>query len=132
MRTWIWGTVAILLNLAMPSAAPAADLVIDTCDTAKDVPYCQYTRTKIQEQLLLAKQGDYQARRNVGYCLSSGCDGAVVIDKVEACAWRIVVMNQNSADAGVGDRGNFDLDCGRLSANDRRAADARVKALTTR
>lgn len=128
----MWGVAAILLNLALASSVAAADLVLDTCGAAKDVPYCQHTRTKIQEQLRQAMQGDYQARRNVGYCLSSGCDGAVVIDKVEACAWRIIVLNENSADAGVGDRGNFDLDCGRLNATDRQAADGRVTTLATR
>ncbi|GHA27654.1 hypothetical protein GCM10007989_24410 [Devosia pacifica] len=33
---------------------------------------------------------DYQDTRNLSFCLATGCDGAVRIDRREACAWRAI------------------------------------------
>jgi predicted NBD/HSP70 family sugar kinase len=45
----------------------------------------------------LAHKGDHGAQVTVAFCLSTGCRGAVIIDKVAACSWHIVIANSGAA-----------------------------------
>lgn len=56
--------------------------------------------------------GDYDAQRNVAFCLINGCDGAVIPDRSSACAWRAVILATNSASATDVDANNIELECG--------------------
>ena len=70
--------------------------------------------------------GDYQAQRNVAYCLSNGCDGAVQVNRTAACAWRMVILAAAHDSAGDGDVVNMKADCGKL--DEAGIAAARIKA----
>lgn len=69
-----------------------------------------------------AWKGDYQAQRNAAFCRSNGCSGAVQIDQVEACAWRLVINDMNAAKADAGDVSNMHTDCSKLDDGSRRLA----------
>lgn len=61
-----------------------------------------------------AWQGDYQGQRNTAYCRSTGCDGAVTTNKVEACAWRAVILAAHVGATDDTDNNNIKRDCGAL------------------
>lgn len=66
-----------------------------------------------------AWRGAYQGQRNVAFCLSTGCEGAVLLDRSAACAWRAVIIETNAADADETDADNLDSDCGKLTDSQR-------------
>lgn len=61
-----------------------------------------------------AWQGDYAAQRNVAYCRSTGCNGAVETAAAEACAWRSIIVVAHVGVANDTDTGNLKIDCGKL------------------
>lgn len=66
-----------------------------------------------------ALKGDYQAQRNVAFCLMSGCDGAVTINKPLGCAWRAVILGSGSSKVDRSDTSSFDSGCrGKLTKSE--------------
>jgi hypothetical protein len=86
--------ILVLAMFLTPAAALATDLsrLIGDCHDARTLETCEVTRRGFPADWALANKGDYQAQRNVAYCLSNGCDGAIVIDKTAGCAWRMVIL----------------------------------------
>lgn len=79
-----------------------------------------------------AWQGDYQAQRNVAFCLISGCDGAVQIDKSSGCAWRSVILALNSQSATDLDAANIETECGDLTPTQRQLAISKAQKIAAK
>lgn len=81
----------------------------------------------------LALKGDYQGQRNVAFCLITGCDGAVTINKPLGCAWRAVILVSGSRQVDQGDVMNFDSHCrGKLTQSEAMVAGSQYAALFQR
>jgi outer membrane murein-binding lipoprotein Lpp len=61
-----------------------------------------------------AWRGDYQGQRKVASCRANGCGGAVKVDPIEGCAWRLVINSMNADKADEGDVSNLQHDCSGL------------------
>lgn len=79
-----------------------------------------------------AWQGDYDAQRNVAFCLITGCDGAVLIDKSTGCAWRSVILELNSDSARDLDAASIEAECGDLSPVQLDLATRKAKAIAAK
>lgn len=79
-----------------------------------------------------AWQGDYGAQRNVAFCLITGCEGAVLIDKSAGCAWRAVILELNSDAAGDGDAANMETQCADLSPAQRQLAITKAEKIAAK
>lgn len=77
-----------------------------------------------------AKGGDYQAQRNTAYSLATGAQGAPY-NPVRACAWYALILFSGNPKVNDSDKGNVDLYCGRLTTEQRRAAQEVVAVLAT-
>lgn len=89
--------------------------IVQGCIATSDEAMCKANVAEFRSDWKKAHRGDYQAQRNVAFCLSRGCDGAVGIDPVQACAWRILIMASNGPVDG-GDAANLRNECGSLPA----------------
>jgi hypothetical protein len=99
---------------ALPQNAPAAPVSIVCAEE-----FCEVKRVEFANRdWPRAWRGDYQGQRNAAYCRSTGCDGAVLLDKIEGCAWRFIINMDNAAKADQSDSANFKNECGRLDAVD--------------
>ena len=110
--------IALSLISGVPASAETVNPQLRSCSTAKDIPYCKVQRGQFDYDWTKAIRGDYTSQRNVAFCLRFGCDGAVKVNKVAACAWRIVIvgsdvpwergdlMNYKADCAGIGERGD--------------------------
>lgn len=76
-----------------------------------------------------AWKGDYQAQRNVAFCLSDGCDGMLIPNRSLGCAWRIIIIGSGSPKVDSTDTGNLKVYCSRLDAAERSAAQAQAAAI---
>lgn len=82
------------LALSGPVVAQSLDPLtyLQECTTGSEAPEgaCEYARAQFIAELPQAYRADYQAVRNVSFCLATGCDGAVRVDPRESCAWRTI------------------------------------------
>ncbi len=111
----------ILAALAAPAlpaalAAQALDRLatpeLQSCDVAKDRNWCRHGLKTVREQLPQAREGNYQAMRNIAFCLIDGCDGAVKPDRAGGCGWRRAIMQVHGGPGGRAERSdeaNLDL-----------------------
>lgn len=122
----------ILLLLVTSSATGAraqpTDSRVLVCALADDPAWCEVQKVQFLEMWPQAVAGDYQAQRNVAHCLSTGCDGAVAVDVVAGCAWRMVIM-ASDAPTGASDVAGYRNACARLT--ERLRKDARAMAETS-
>lgn len=79
-----------------------------------------------------AWQGNYGAQRNVAFCLITGCEGAVLVDKSAGCAWRAVILELNSDAAGDGDAANMETQCADLSPVQRQLAITKAEKIAAK
>src|SRR5690606_11383289 len=91
-----------------------------------DQAICDRTQADFEKWFSNAYKGDYSSQRNVAFCLSTGCDGAVMTKPIKGCAWRMVIVVSGSAEADQSDTGNMEADCGKLSGNEFEAAKAQA------
>ena len=89
---------------------------------------CEFNRGEFLRNYQQAKAGNYQGQRNAAYYLSRG-EGPVRQNRIQGCAWRIVIISQGHAQVGDGDTSNFQRECGVLNAAERQAAVARGEQL---
>jgi hypothetical protein len=89
-------------------------------------------REFVEKDWPAAWAGDYQAQRNVAFCLSNGCSGAVEVIDSAACAWRMVILDSAHDQADDTDESNRRVDCGRLDAVGLEAARAKAQSLSLR
>ncbi|MBX4893328.1 hypothetical protein [Rhizobium bangladeshense] len=59
--------------------------------------HCERWTAEFATALQQALKGNHAAQQIVAFCLSSGCRDAVVIDKVAACSWHLVIANSGAA-----------------------------------
>lgn len=112
--------LAFTVALIMCSAANAADWppVEDyingsaDCASSRNPANCEYTKTSWPEDYRGAISGDYQGQRNVAFCLSTGCDGAIRINKILGCAWRFVILESGHLSVDMTDTSNLKYFCG--------------------
>lgn len=109
----------------LPAGAPPAPTtgmcMLDMCDINK----VQFVRRDWPK----AWQGDYQGQRNVAFCRSTGCDGAVELNKVEACAWRSIILIAHVGATDDTDTTNLKTDCGALDEAEGKVAAGTSKLL---
>lgn len=124
----IGAVVCVLSTAALADDFAIADR-FRTC-TADDRYDCNSNQKQLKSEFPRAMKGDYSAQRNVSYCLSSGCGGAVDIDKTLGCAWRIVILAGGSANITSADQSNFHHFCSAgLTDEDRAIATAQARRL---
>lgn len=79
-----------------------------------------------------AWKGDYQARRNVAHCFGTGCNGAVEIREIDACAWRVVIVDAHPDRSNDIDASNLRQACQRLDQSEAVLADRKAQAILER
>lgn len=124
--------VAVMMWLVgVPAAwAEGAGDHLRPCAMTSDEQWCAVTQKTFTDGWAGAYSGDYQGQRNVSYCLSTGCDGAVQVNAVLGCAWRIVILASGSDRVDETDRGNFDVYCShKLDAIDLRTAISQARKI---
>ena len=94
----------------LPKGAPAAPTTGGCVTELCEVDRASFGRKDWPK----AWQGDYQAQRNVAYCRSTGCGGAVETNAAEACAWRSIILAAHVGTANDTDAANLRMDCGKL------------------
>ncbi len=122
-----WFAAALLacgcVNLAeFADFPPAVDYIAKTsCSVSADPARCRGTRAGWEAAYARAVGGKVDDQRAVALCLSTGCDTAIVEERVLGCAWRHVIAGKNQADA---DRAAVEAACGGdvLDAADRQTA----------
>jgi hypothetical protein len=102
--------IALSLMSGAPAFAQGVNPQLRSCSAARDVPYCKVQRGQFRHDWNKAHRGDYTSQRNVAFCLRFGCDGAVKVNMVAACAWRIVIIGSD-APWERGDLMNYKADC---------------------
>ena len=98
------------VRLRLPETAPKAPVLGFCTSTACAWSVVEFDR----RDWPTAWSGDYQGQRNVAFCRQSGCDGAVQINVVEACAWRVIIVTANAMKADSGDTSNVAQSCNSL------------------
>jgi hypothetical protein len=96
---------------------------------------CESNRQTFLQAYVRARGGDYQAQRAVARLLAaaSGTESAptalsaVIPNRLEACAWRVVIANADHQD--VRDEVREFRDCGRLTESEFLAANLRASEL---
>ncbi|WP_157747788.1 hypothetical protein [Cohaesibacter sp. ES.047] len=70
---------------------------------------CAYEQARLLADLKQAYDGDFQAQRNLAYCLESGCDAALFLNKTLSCAWRIVILASGHVEITDVDVANLEI-----------------------
>ncbi len=126
--TGIAGALALLAT-TLPSQAAGADDHLALCAHPPEAAQCEADRAEFRQAFAAAHRGDYQAQRNVAFCLETGCHGAVRPNPTLACAWRTVILLSGSPRVDVTDRSNHRLACGRLDRITTATAEAQAKRI---
>lgn len=113
---------------------PAVSDYINTmsdCAIQRNASNCNYTKAVWPSEYEKAKRGDYQGQRNVAFCLSTGCDGAIRQNKILGCAWRFVILESGHLSADSTDTTNLKYYCGpeNVDTAGRAAAEAQARRL---
>lgn len=133
--------LAAAVMMVASSVASAADWppvedyinVLSDCSTSRYANECKYTKASWPDDYKAATSGDYQGQRNVAFCLSTGCDGAIRINKILGCAWRFVILESGHLKVDSTDTSNLQFYCGpaNLDQAGLTAAEAQAKRLLT-
>jgi hypothetical protein len=115
-------------SLGQTGTFPSPDTFLAACINTSHEGLCNATRENFTRDYKKARQGDYPAQRNVAFCLSTGCDGAVVTDATEGCAWRMVIQGTNVRKEPT-ERMSYSGECGSLANGNRREALDRAEAM---
>jgi hypothetical protein len=93
-------------------------------------PGCEFAAEKFVQDFQRALQRSYWAQRDVALCLRTGCDGAVRIEPVAACAWRQVLARGGFERYSPGDHAELETDCGSLDPDERAAAEDKADTIS--
>ncbi len=101
------------------------------CAAQANTSNCDYTKQAWPNDYEKAKKGDYQGQRNVAFCLSTGCDGAIRQNKILGCAWRFVILESGHLSVDSSDTTNLKYYCGpeNVDTAGRAAAEAQARRL---
>ncbi|CAN7319052.1 hypothetical protein LJR009_001623 [Bosea sp. LjRoot9] len=91
--------------LAMTAPALAQSPRFLSCDNAKEPAYCR--QAQAQQRSEAAEPKTYTTRRNTAFCLWTGCDGAIAIDRKASCEIRRAIMKQYPKEVDRGDDQHF-------------------------
>jgi hypothetical protein len=128
-------------HLALAAGEPSAYVKANEKWKAKDgykpsLAICQSQSTQCvsnQAEIIAsakyAYKGDYQAQRNIAFCLFTGCQGAVIIDKALACAWRTVILAAATSEVDATDTSNLQACKNNLTPTENAAAISRADKL---
>lgn len=118
----------VLLPIASATAAdwPKVDDYVAIGECPND--WCRSTRETWEKNYSAAISGDYQGQRNVAYCLSDGCEGAIRVNPVLGCAWRMVILESGHLEADQTDTTNLKYFCGREKVDAAGLATAKAQA----
>ncbi|NNH66874.1 hypothetical protein [Rhizobium laguerreae] len=91
--------LALSMGVFCVSSLQAGDIapVTKSCEPGAKQAQCERWVTDIKKAVELAYKGDHGAQVTVAFCLSTGCHGAVAIDKVASCSWHLVIANSGAA-----------------------------------
>ena len=124
---------AFVFGMAALCGSAAADSVEDhlgMCGLAEKEKLCNANRAQFEREFPDAYAGDYQAQRNVAFCLLSGCDGAVRVNRTLGCAWRRVILLSGSPKVDQTDISNYEWLCtDKLSRVERATSEAQAAAI---
>lgn len=90
---------------------------------------CISNQAEIIASAKFAYKGDYQAQRNIAFCLFTGCQGAVMVDKSLACAWRTVILAAATSEVDATDTSNLQACKNDLTPTENAAAISRASTL---
>jgi hypothetical protein len=85
-----------LCPLAFGSGDASQSLAHCDFKSAYNQSWCKSEQARFVEQYGKSLAGDYKGQKSVAECLANGCSGAVTVDKVQACAWRLVILVSGS------------------------------------
>ena len=107
-RLLVVGLLVAGLGLSPAGASAEEPPKGRSCAVSKDPEWCRTNKKQFFAVYPMAFAGDYQAQRNVAFCLQTGCDGAVEIFRPEGCAWRAVILLSGSTDVDDSDVVNYE------------------------
>lgn len=128
-------------HLALAAGEPSAYVEANAKWKAKDgyalsLAICQHqssqcisNQAEIIASAKFAYKGDYQAQRNIAFCLFTGCQGAVTVDKSLACAWRTVILAAATSEVDATDTSNLQACRNDLTSTENAAAISRAGKL---
>lgn len=120
MRAWMAG-LGLAIILAAPAGAQPTEVTFRPCRgaTAESRQACEATRRMFPEDLRKARAGDYQAQRNVAFMLSGAGrpeNSAIVPNRLESCAWRLVILQSGHRRVNVLDAVETRTSCDPIDA----------------
>lgn len=122
--------VAALLASCAAETPPEAPETLARIESPQALPCpepdpgnaCRADTASLASDFDKALAGDYAAQRNTAYALA-GASQWVEPQPIQACAWRLVIVETRPADATFADASQRDMECDRLSAAERDQAD---------
>ena len=135
MKLLLWCVFLISAWISTASAdewRPASAYLSIGCEGAKDQAMCEQTQKTWARSYNGALAGDITGQRNLAYCFSTGCDGAILSNRIAGCAWAVVVLRYGHLDVRELDLDIAKLYCGKqLDDLGRVAADALAARILT-
>lgn len=135
MRSAVFGMMASVLLAIAPAIAEDVDSFDNyeaSCEMARSDllrDLCKEKLPKSRAEFGRALKGDYQAQRNVGYCLFSGSCSEYRPNKIAGCAWRVVTVASGSMKVDAGDISNYELCVRQLSSTQMAVATEQARTL---
>jgi len=83
--------------------------------TGYNQSWCRAEQARFIQLFQRALGRDYHSQRSVASCLAGGCDGAVKVNPVAACAWRLLILESGYTFVNSIDTDNQKADCESLS-----------------
>ena len=96
----------VLLFLAVSTPAQAQTIFLD-CGAAPNPAACKDSRDQLRAENAAFARRDYQAARNRAFCLWTGCNGAIQIDKKSSCFVRKFIIQYMSSKVDDTDMDNL-------------------------
>lgn len=126
IKTYALAATAMLFSSTPGLAQDASEYLIE-CQKGETV--CEAAYNQFKDEFPKAYRRDYQSQRNVAFCLSRDCDGAIAKQPVFGCAWRMVIVASGSPKVGQTDASALKIDCSKLDKIEMQAAISQADAL---
>lgn len=94
------GKIALAGAIVVGAQAAQAQTLYLDCARASNPVLCRENQAQQRSEEGQFRARQYTAMRNRAFCLWTGCDGAVKIDRKSACIVRRYIMRHPDADAG--------------------------------
>ncbi|MGE0213424.1 MAG: hypothetical protein AB7S41_17170 [Parvibaculaceae bacterium] len=85
--------------------------------TGYNQSWCKAEQARFIQLFQRALGRDYHSQRSVASCFAGGCDGAVKVNYVAACAWRVLILESGYTFVNSIDSDNYKIDCASLEAD---------------